>query len=357
MTVTTTKRVLLTVDCVGGPRERGRAHGEVLRESIADGLGRWMEAIARRQGMDPDAYVAEFLAATEFLPAIRRWTPDLEVEIAGIAEGADQPLARMLAFNLLDEEWEFAKARAALAPGCTVACLTHGETGAPVLAQTMDIPQLHDSTQTVLRMRPEDGPEQLVLAFAGAIGLNGCNAAGVGVVVNNLEVLTSSPRGLPVAFVTRGILARPTLAAAAEFVQAVPHATGQHYAIGDPTGLRAFEGWGGGVAELPIDGDSYAHANHPLGADDLRGDPEPAYAGSHTRERYACACAGVAEATSQTAIEAVLNDETAPISLTARGGYMTFAAVSMELSTPPRFRVAPGPPHQTPWQQVLFTNS
>lgn len=344
---------LRLVDATGAPRDLGRAHGETLRGLIAVGLDGWLDRIGRRHGIAPDAYLEDFFAATDFLPAIRRWTPDLLAEVEGIAEGAGQPFGRVLAFNLLDEEWEFDKRRAAHAPGCTVACLRDGGAGAPVLAQTMDIPALHDGTQAALRVRPDDGPEAILFTYAGMIGLNGCNAAGVGCVVNNLEVLPSSPSGLPVAFVLRGVLARRSLAEAVAFVTSVPHATGQHYAVGGPDGIRAFEGWGAGVAEVETDGDRYLHANHPLAAADLRGDPERSYAGSRTRERLAHVAAHADAARDRDGIQALLSDTTTPVSMANRGeGYMTFGAIAMELTVPPSVRIAPGPPHETPWTEI-----
>jgi isopenicillin-N N-acyltransferase like protein len=351
----TRQAVLRVVDAAGTPREIGRIHGEALRAEIALGLERWLGPLRERHGIEGDALLAEFLAATDYLPAIRRWTPRLLEEVEGIAEGADQPFDRVLSFNLLDEAWEYDKRRSHPAPGCTAACLRDGGAGAPVLAQTMDIPALHDGTQAALRLRPDGEPAAIVFTYAGMIGLNGCNAAGVGCVVNNLEVLPPSPSGLPVAFVLRGLLARRTLAAAAAFVLAVPHATGQHYAVGGPDGLRAFEGWGNGVAEVPMAGDAYLHANHPLVADDLRGDPEPAYRGSRTRERLAHVSAHASGARDRDGVQALLADATTPVSISNRGGgYMTFGAIAMELTAPPAVRIAPGPPHETPWQDVAW---
>jgi len=340
------------VDCGGAPRASGRAHGEQARDLIRLGLERWLDALGRRRGANPDEYLADFLAATDYLPAVRRWTPGLLEEIEGIAEGAGQPFARLFAYNLLDEEWGYARYRRGAAPGCTVACLRRGERGAPVLAQTMDIPALHDGTQVVLRLVPDDGPPLALLSYAGMIGLTGCNAAGIGVVLNNIDDLVDSPTGLPVAFVLRGILSRATRADAAEFVREAPHATGQHYAVGGPDGVRAFEAWGRGVAEVPANGERYLHTNHPLLADDFRGDPEAAFASSTTRERLRFAETNVSPAAGQAGLETLLADTTTPVSFESADGGMTFGAVSMELTAPPRFRVAPGPPHLTAWHDV-----
>ncbi len=262
----------------------------------------------------------------------------------------------MLAYNLLDEEWTYAQARR-LPPGCTVAGFRLPGTGAPLIAQTMDIPSVHDGTQTLLRLRPVDGPEALVFTYAGMIGLNGCNKAGVGVVVNNLAMLASSPSGLPVAFVVRGILERGTLEAASAFVREVPHATGQHYAIGSSEGLASFECSAGVVVEAPMVGDHLLHTNHPLASTDLVGDAEAAYTRSRTRQRHGYLCQRMPSVTSQAAVEEALADTSVPVSLARGDGFMTFGAVSMELTTPPRMRVAPGPPHCTPFVDVGFAGA
>ncbi|MGI9253749.1 MAG: C45 family autoproteolytic acyltransferase/hydrolase, partial [Thermomicrobiales bacterium] len=340
-----------TVDCAGSPREIGRAHGETARMAIDLGWRNWSAAIAERHGMDADAYLKTFFGSTDYLPAIRAYAPDLLEEIEGIAEGSEQRPERILALNLLDEEWEYSK-RGRKAPGCTVAAVADGTLKVPVLGQTMDIPSVHDGTQLALRIRPKDGPAVIVFAFAGMIGLMGCNEAGVGVVVNNLEVLPASKTGLPVSFVMRGILARRTLSAAANFVRDTPHATGQHYAIGAPDGFRAFEAWGGGVEDVPVRAGSYVHANHPLAASGLRLDPKATYAASRTLERQAVTEASAPQAHDQAGLEQVLMDTTAPVSREIGDGYMTFGAISMTLSAPPVVHIAPGPPHRTEWSEV-----
>src|SRR4051812_35404347 len=113
---------LPVVTCVGSPAERGEQHGEALRGLIAEGLAKWAESIGSTHGVAPDSYIASFVEGTDFLPAIRRWTPGLLDEVAGIARGSAQPWHWIFAHNLLDEEWTWASARkAGPAPGCTAA--------------------------------------------------------------------------------------------------------------------------------------------------------------------------------------------------------------------------------------------
>jgi isopenicillin-N N-acyltransferase like protein len=356
MAVLEGNRELVVIDGAGTPRQIGRQHGEAARDLIADGLDRWCDALGRRHSAAPAAYIDEFLGATEFLPAIETWTPELLDEIRGIADGADQPFPTLLAFNLLDEEWAFANERQRPAPGCSAAGIQPAGGRPALLGQTMDIPSLHDGCQIALRVAPGDRPAAVVLSYAGMIGLTGANSAGIGVVVNNLDVLPARRHGLPVAFVLRGILARTNLAEAAAFVQAVPHATGQHYAIGGPGGIRSFEGWAGGVAETTPSGRHVLHTNHPLGGQPVGEDAEDVYAESQSRERLACLIGQTETLTDRSGLEAALADTSVPISIAPRTGFMTFGGVSMALTTPPDIRIAPGPPHLTPFKAVAFPN-
>ncbi len=344
------------VTCGGEPRRRGQIHGEDLRDQIAEGTGRWLEALARTHAIDPDDYLQEFLANTDHLPAIERWTPDLLNEVRGIAEGSGQPCARILVYNLMDEEWSYGQGRRRGAPGCTAVCFRTAS-GTSVVAQNMDIPTVHDGTQAVLRLQPDDGPEVLAFTMAGFIGLMGANAAGVGVVVNNLAMLPSSSTGLPVAFVIRGVLAQSTLAGAAAFVECVPHAIGQHYGIGGLDGLVSLEGAGNGVVRDGSVVDRILHTNHPLVnrgvADEDRA--ERMYSASNTRARYDLVASRVAELTHLASAERVLADTTVPVSCAPRRGFMTFGSMAAELSATPRVRFAPGPPHQTAYVEVEFS--
>ena len=78
----------MIVDVAGSGRDRGRAHGEVLRGRIADALERWDAEVGERMGIPAADHVAGLLAATRFVPAIEASTPQLLEEVRGIADGA-----------------------------------------------------------------------------------------------------------------------------------------------------------------------------------------------------------------------------------------------------------------------------
>jgi hypothetical protein len=353
MTATIGTRTLPVIEVAGSPVARGRVHGEALRDVIHETIGRWQAALAARHAIAADAYLAEFLANTHYLPAIERYTPALLDEVRGIAEGAELSFETALAYNLMDEEWAYGEARRARQPGCTVACLMPAA-GAPVVAQTMDIPSLYDGSQVAIRHRRDDGPDLVIFTGAGMLALNGANAPGIGVVVNNLSMLPASDRGLPVMFMIRGVLERTTLAEAAAFVAQTPHAIGQHYAIGGPDGIVGLEGAANGVKRSDAGTERYVHANHPLANLEVVGDPSRQYRASTTFERHARASELIAEASDQAGIESLLEDTAAPISRAPKAGFMTFGGTSIACSVPPVVHITAGPPHEAPWTNVAF---
>jgi hypothetical protein len=342
---------LSIVRCAGTPRQRGEAHGEALRGLIQATLERWLAGLRQQ---DPQDYLREFLRRTDYMVAMTSWTPDLLDELRGIAAGATVSFEQLFAYNLLDEEWWFSRTWARPTAGCTVLGWWDAGTDGPLLAQTMDIGSLYDGAQAVLHLQPDDAPEALVFTFAGMIGLNGCNAAGVGVVVNNLAMLPHAARGLPVAAVVRGALARSSLADAAAFIQRIPHASGQHYALGSPDGLASFECSADGVARDAGATSRVVHTNHPLVAEaPVAGAPTAGLANSRARYDFVAGRAG--EIGGQADVEAILADQSVPISIACMPGRgFTFGATSLALSVPPRMRVAPGPPHDTAYVELSF---
>jgi hypothetical protein len=342
------------VYCAGEPRQRGQAHGEALRAPIRATLDRWLAILQRVGRPDPQAYVRDFLDRTEYTAAMARWTPELLDEIRGIAEGAAVPFDALFAYNLLDEEWWFARTYARPTAGCTVIGWRAAQSNVPLLAQTMDIGALYDGAQAVLQICANDGPEALVFTFAGMIGLNGCNAAGVGVVVNNLAMLPHAPRGLPVAAVVRGILSRRTLEDAAVFLRDAPHASGQHYAVGSPEGVLSFECSARGAVQHTAATDRIVHTNHPLTDIDRSAGDRP-YDTANSGARYDFIAARAGSIRTQTDVEALLADQTVPISIAHEPGRtFTFGATSMALTSPPQLRIAPGPPHSKPFIDLSF---
>ena len=344
---------LTVIRVQGDAGGRGRAQGEVLRDLIAEGVGRWLEAIGHRHAIDPDAYIEEFLFATGHVEAMRRLTPDTLAEIEGIAAGSVQSLGRILAYNLLDEEWEYGEGRGTReSPGCTAGGFL-SQSGSVVIGQTMDIPSVHDGTQTVVVHERVGQPDMMVFTAAGMVGLMGLNDAGVGVVVNNLAMLPSSKSGLPVAAVARGVIDHESAEAATAFVERVPHAIGQHYLIGGEETLTSLEADATGVSQIPSLYGSVVHTNHPL-ADSWKVPETETWALANSRRRFERMAELTVRMSDETGLQTALSDTLVPISRPPVEGFMTFGAMVANLDGGCA-RFTAGPPHMKEWVDVAFT--
>ena len=74
----------------GSAAERGRQHGEALRDEVRASLSRFLDDAAVRMGVPGERYVERFLAETAFGDAIRVHTPELLDELHGIEQRVEQ---------------------------------------------------------------------------------------------------------------------------------------------------------------------------------------------------------------------------------------------------------------------------
>ncbi|MFO1057612.1 MAG: C45 family peptidase [Dongiaceae bacterium] len=349
---------LAVVEISGPPRERGRQHGEALRPAIRALDGRWRAFVEQGTRLPADGFVERFLAETDFVPAIERWTPGLLEEVRGIAEGAGLPFPTLLAIQLMDEEWWYAQALAGH-PHCSSLGRVGG--GRALVAQNMDLPSWMDGAQAVLRLRGgADAPDAILLTVAGMVGLCGVNAAGLGVCVNTLAQLPHCPDGLPVAFVVRGLLARRRLAEAETFLRDVRHASGQNYVVASTEGLIDLECSAAGAVPVrpgSAPPGSAWHTNHPLaGAQPPGTDESNSGRRMRTLDRCLAAETGPWDAALARRVLADRSDAEHPVSrrLEPGAGFSTFASVVWQLAGQPTAEIAPGPPCSTPYRSLGF---
>ena len=341
------------VECRGDGRERGRAHGEALRGPIHGLLERWDARAAARLGRPPQTLVSDLVETTGFLAAIERHTPDLLAEVRGIAEGSNVAFDRILALNLMDEEWWFT-APAEPRNACTLIAVGASGGRPSLLAQNMDLPEVMDGAQAIVRYDDGTGDGGTVLTAAGMVGLTGVSSAGLGVCVNTLSMLNHSRDGLPVAFVMRGALAQGSVAGAAAFLGRAPHASGQHYALADATEVAGYECSAAGAVRSDSGNGRLCHTNHPLRSTDL--DPAvPAEGREDSHIRLAAIEAAAPDVATGADCERALADREAPLCVVAEPGHpwLTFGSIWAELGASPRVRIAPGPPDRTAWLDAL----
>lgn len=258
----------------------------------------------------------------------------------------------------MDEEWWFG---AAGGDGhcSSLAIAPHAERPT-LVAQTMDLPRWHDGAQALLRILQEDGSDALVFTSAGMIGLMGVSTRGLGVCVNTLSQLATSHTGLPVAFVMRGALARTNVAAAADFLRSVPHASGQNYQLGDRTRITTLECSAGGATQIDIADGRSLHTNHPLASRDMRSGVSPdGSADSRNRldslradlPSHAMADADAVK-TALSACRPHGEVSIAPTESARRTASMTFGAVIYEIGNEVALSVCAGPPSVEAWSEI-----
>ncbi len=362
-TPTPLPRSLPTVELEGTGYERGLQHGRALRSEIATAIRRWKEGLAAQRRLNPDAIIDAFLRETDFLPAIRRWTPDLLAEVRGIAEGSGQRFETLLAYQCVDELWNYLDEKDA--HHCSgIGVARRGEQPA-LVSQNMDLEIFRHGSQTLLHLRPSaEEPEQFVLTCAGLIALNGLNQASIAVCVNTLMQLNASRDGLPVAFVIRGLLARTSEESVLAFLTRVKHASGQNYLLGIGDKVFDFEASPSRVVRFqPVAGGSPVfHTNHPLANRDLKPWHARRPEGENSLARYRALQQRVGrkdQELDERALKAALASKDSaqhPVCVTPRPGspFFTFASVLMTLSSQPTLQITYGPPDASAYVTYAF---
>lgn len=361
----------------GSPGKRGQIHGESLRGEIHSLVGAWKENLRNRLRIKPEDHISDFLASTNFIPAITKWTPELLDELKGISEGANLDFDTLFALQCVDEEWWYVRNKyfgISLSSGekCTVLGVSGQPGQANLLGQNLDLPSYYQGSEVILHIKdPNSQLQSLVPTCAGVISMNGINSAGVGLCLNAVLPLNPSHDGLPVAFVNRGILATTSLKEAVEFVHRIKHASGQTYNIGSKDGIFSLECSAGKVVRYqPFQGAKrICHTNHPLANDDqsvyekiVKKYPR-ARANDNSLIRLKDAEKLLLEVKDVVGIEdfkTILSSRVNPehpvcvdLREDRRGGF-TAASMIMKLDEKPELLISNGPPHKNQYQKFTF---
>jgi isopenicillin-N N-acyltransferase-like protein len=338
------------VELSGDGAARGAAHGEELREPIAETLEQWRHAVREHSGLDPALYVRNFLGSTGFVRTVGEHCPDLLEEVRAIALAGNQPVDDVLAYNFMDEEWVYARSGHG---GCSTIGAAVEPDGTVILGQNLDLPTYMRDSQAILRIAAAgDEPAQLVLTAAGMIGLLGANMAGLACCVNTLYDLPAAGDGVPVAFIIRQLLKHHDAASAGRYLMSLPHASGQHYGIGDRHGLRGYECSAKGSVAGPAD-DKLLHTNHVLWWPDHDA-PDGGHPGT-TEARLRALEAGLDEVRTTGQIRTLLSSTAnglCRLPIPATRVTETFCGAEFTLSAPPVVRVTLGRPDKTAWRRV-----
>ncbi len=359
----------------GTPRQRGRIYGESLRNRIRDLIGQFWEQLCQSVGIPQEEIITGWLAETNYLESVERWTPQLLEEVRGIGEGASVDFDTIFSWQLLDElSWyaDLVNARKSAASGIGQ-CSTLGVFGEADritrLAQNWDSMTILGEYLTLLHVKePSTGLETFVITSSGRIGPFGMNNRSTGICLNGLtEFVNSAGTGLPVVFVGRGALEQGTSEAAACFVQRVRHATGQTYSVAGPQSIRMYEASANQVRHVPAEGTRIVHTNHPFANDDLRvsnRSPEvQARNWKKTTTRYNCIQKRLADNSQPVTVEAIKailsshDSEDIPVCRHAgkEGLISTAAGMIMELSEKPVLHLAQAHPCEAEFKSFSFS--
>jgi predicted choloylglycine hydrolase len=357
---------LRVLELRGSPYQRGLVHGKTLAKEIHEIIKLWKAEIESGYKVKADKFIADFLKQTNFLPAIKRWTPELLDEVRGISEGSGLDFNTIFAYQLADEEWANWEDVAG-GEHCSSIGVNRRGANPSFVAQNMDIPVFFHGYQTLLRIKDEDtNLEQLVLTVPGAIGVNGLNSNAVAITCNTLLRLEYCKDGLPVSFIVRGVLKQKSLKAATDFLHNIKHASGQNYIIGGIEGAHSFECSANKVVEfVPYKGAQLTyHTNHPLANDDYN----HRYVANLQKQNktpkddpYYCRRLEALE--KRLKDNANVDVEVIKASLSSRdyennpvSNKYTYACTIMVLSGKPELHLAPGRPHETAFKVFRFTD-
>ena len=355
----------------GGPAEQGAAFGEEARARISLAIERWCDDVAGH-GLEPAVWAGELTGRSGYLENLERHGGRFLRFLDGVAEGSGQPRMLLLAFNMMDEDWEWRRSRRsgedqpAGAERCTTLA---GPTSEGMLAaQNMDIQSWTEGLQTLLKIESGGPSGDIYFACAGPAPTCGINSAGIGMLLNTVSQLTPDPVGLPVCATQFELLHQASLADCSSLLLRGPHSTGQTYTLLDGREILCYECAADGAWSLAPQTASglLLHTNHPLSGVRRRTDRAERELMSETPSTYRRleqlkTLLGPAPDLSPEEVKAVLADREDPVWPISREGHADADAIgytcfSVIYEYGPadalRLHIAPGPPSKTPYRTL-----
>jgi isopenicillin-N N-acyltransferase-like protein len=255
---------VLEIELSGEAHERGRQYGARVSVAIRRNVETYLRLLAFHAGLDREATLQ---AAGAFGPILETYTPDLLVEMQGIAEGAGCRLEDVLLLNARSELMGMLGKPAQRrddTDGCTALAAAAEVTaqGQVLLGQNWDWYTAIEEEPILLRIRQLGKPEILTLVEAGQVAKIGLNSYGLGVCLNFLSHSHRS-QGVPVHVLLRQVLGFAHLGDAIHCVYGVPRGGSANLLLGHA---------GGEILDLELtacdadyhygDGGWLVHANH-----------------------------------------------------------------------------------------------
>ncbi len=357
------------LDISGTARELGRAHGEALRPTIHDTIGRWQVYLAEATGMSFSDLIARFLRDTDYRPAIERWAPHLLEEMRGIAEGAALDEELIYVWQLVDEIIDYVIEYVYIEKCSTVGGFNQGRELPPVLGKTQDLPPCYIGAGALVRTRYADSDVEILNStIAGIICQDGMGPH-LGVCLNHIGQLDRNPAGLPVSFVARILMERGNgVEQGVELLGSVSHASGMNYGLVDREQARTFEVSSSDTetqiaefAPAPEQGRIW-HTNHPLANNNYckdiamwNGLQDKEAGNTLKRAEFLQRELGVeSKPVTLERVMDLLSSRETPISGEPGDEFPSINAMVMEFGESPTLYFAPGAPSQTEFHAFRF---
>ena len=231
---------LKVIELEGTPYNRGLIHGHTLKKEIKQVITQWTKASEMMHNMKINDIRNDFLQKTDYLDAIKKWTPELIDEIKGISDGSGIDFDTIFLFQISEELESYG--RDVFMQRCTSINVNKTDSNPTYVAQNMDPPPFLHGFPTLLHIKDHDSDlESYIFTFPGFIGLNGLNNKSIAITGNGLPNLHNQIEGLPVSFIVRGILEKTSFNDAIEFLHTIKHAKAQNYIVGGQDEARCFE--------------------------------------------------------------------------------------------------------------------
>ncbi len=349
----------------GSPKERGYIHGETLKIEIFEILERYKYSLKINHNKNPDQLINYFLSNTNFLEAVKKWSPDLLKEIEGIAEGVGVEFNEIFAMQMAahDEGWWFFQNPSRFEKCSSLGCFKSGDQ--PVLiAQNLDLPNIFEGLEVLLHIKNEESSlESYVLSHAGFLGEFGVNNQSVAICCNSLSNhLNNSPYGLPFTFIIRSVLEQSNLADTEQFLKNIQHASAQNYIVGGKDRIICYECSANKVVQFePFKGaQRIYHTNHPLINNDKIVPDLELTNSSTSNNRLDYLEARLKDSSKKITIETIKNilqSHFGPICVhhnNQPNSVYTYSSVIFSLTTPPALYLTIGPPCLKEYSRFTF---
>lgn len=353
------------LDSSGTPRELGLAHGEHFRVVIQSAIEEWQNDIVRFANIPFEKLMGQFLAATDYRPAIMRWTPHVFEEMQAIGEAANVADDVIYTWQMIDEFIDFVVEYVYVEKCTTVGGYEQANDVPPTIGKTQDLMHCYIGAGALVRTRYIDSDVDILNSTIAGIPCQDGMSRHLAVCLNHVGQLARSPKGLPVSFLARLLLERSrNIDDAADILREVTHASGMNFGLADAKSVRTFEVSANHVEEyLPApELKRIWHTNHPVANENYCRDigmwtklPDPEAGNTQARFDFIAREARKAEEPlTRTRIMQLLSSREAPVSAHAEDSFPTINSVIMEFGEIPTLFFSPGPPSQVEYVPFTF---